>query len=156
MGKCRSHTWSWEPRARRIRNNNTSDTVFTPLLKAHLTDTYHGLPCTVSSPCVLPWALKARRNQCTPRYTSTQYNWRNLVHSVQCTSMCTKTECAQGCVHQELVCTVGQAGAHWAPLGQRSPWIGQLLLLPILLLPPALLRSRRPPLLCMHGSKSAL
>ena len=50
MGKCRSHTWSWEPRASRIRNNNTSHTVFTPLLKAHLTDTYHGLPCTVSSP----------------------------------------------------------------------------------------------------------
>ena len=46
----------------RIRDNNTSHTVFTPLLKAHLTDTYDGLPCTVSSPCVLPWALKARRN----------------------------------------------------------------------------------------------
>ena len=69
---------------------------------------------SVFTPYVLPWALKARRNQCTPRYTSTQYNWRNLVHSVQCTSMCTKTECAQG-VRAPGIGVHGGAG--WRTLG---------------------------------------
>ena len=31
------------------------------------------------------------------------------------------------------MCAPGQAGAHWAPLGHRSPWIGSCCLVPALL-----------------------
>ena len=74
--------------------------------------------------------MRAHTVCCTPRYTSTVYLRKSSAQFVL--RACTKTQCAHR-APGELVCAPGQAGAHWAPLGHRSPWIGSCCLAPALL-----------------------